>query len=67
MKKRKNNFQTITITLPNGYVYVAFRGTDNTIVGWKEDFNMSFQDLVPSQVDAVAYLENVGKSIEKNW
>ena len=64
-EKEEKQFSAITITLPNGYVYVAFRGTDNTIVGWKEDFNMSFQDLVPSQVDAVAYLENVGKKYRK--
>lgn len=60
-EKKEKQFSAITITLPNDYIYVAFRGTDNTIVGWKEDFNMSFQDLVPSQIDAVKYLENVGK------
>lgn len=43
-------------------MYVAYRGTDNTIVGWKEDFNMSFQDLVPSQIDAVKYLEDTAKN-----
>lgn len=35
----------------------AFRGTDSTLVGWKEDFNMAFSDEVPAQRDAVAYLD----------
>lgn len=35
----------------------AFRGTDATLVGWKEDFNMAFASPVPSQTDAVAFLE----------
>ena len=64
-EKEEKQFSAITITLPNEYVYVAFRGTDNTIVGWKEDFNMSFQELVPSQIDAVKYLENVAKKSRK--
>ena len=36
--------------------FVAFRGTDNSLVGWKEDFNMSFQDSVPAQGMARDYL-----------
>ena len=35
---------------------MAFRGTDGTLVGWKEDFNMSFADAVPAQLHAVEYL-----------
>ena len=34
----------------------AFRGTDATLVGWKEDFNMGFESPVPSQTEAVAFL-----------
>lgn len=36
--------------------YIAFRGTDSTFVGWKEDFNMAFQYPVPSQIAAANYL-----------
>jgi len=35
---------------------VAFRGTDSTVVGWKEDFNMAFESPVPAQTDALAFL-----------
>jgi len=36
---------------------VVFRGTDMTLVGWKESFNMSFITSIPSQKEAVSYLE----------
>lgn len=61
----EKQFSAITITLPDKTIYVAYRGTDNTIVGWKEDFNMSFQDIVPSQIDAVLYLKEVAKKYRK--
>lgn len=35
---------------------VIFRGTDNTLVGWKEDFNMSFTSPIPAQTEAVRFL-----------
>ena len=47
-----------TFLLPTGEAYVAFRGTDATLVGWKEDFNMAYQCPVPSQADAAAYLDH---------
>ena len=59
--KLEKQFSAITILLPDNTIYVSFRGTDNTIIGWKEDFNMSFSQLVPSQIDAVEYLNNVSK------
>lgn len=42
-----------------GTLYVAFRGTDNTLVGWKEDFNMAVRCPVPAQRAAAAYLRSV--------
>ena len=42
----------MTFILPDGSSYVAFRGTDSTIVGWKEDFNMTFLNPVPAQEEA---------------
>ncbi|MBT1173401.1 DUF2974 domain-containing protein [Bifidobacterium sp. MA2] len=40
-------------------LYVAFRGTDSSIVGWKEDFAMAFRRPVASQESAVRYLTDV--------
>lgn len=41
--------------------FVAFRGTDDTIVGWKEDFNLATEDFVPAQRDALEYLNSVAE------
>ena len=49
----------MTYRLPSGTLVVAFRGTDDSLVGWKEDFNMAFQYPVPAQVTAADYLARV--------
>ncbi len=46
--------------------YVAYRGTDSTFVGWKEDFNMAFLYPVPSQEEGVTYLNSVAGLISSN-
>jgi hypothetical protein len=43
--------------------FVAYRGTDTSLVGWKEDFNMSFSTVIPAQLEAVSYLEKAAKRI----
>ena len=52
-------FAALTVDLGNGCLYLSFRGTDDTIVGWKEDFNMAFLPIVPSQRLAVDYIRDV--------
>ena len=49
-------FSALCLDLPDGTTCVAFRGTDNTIVGWREDFNMAYTSRVPAQEAAVLYL-----------
>lgn len=56
-------FAAVTFLLDNGIVYIAFRGTDETIVGWKEDFNMAFLSPVPAQTYSVKYLNMVTEKI----
>ena len=50
-------FAAVTIFLEDGSAYIAFRGTDNTLTGWKEDFNMSFQSSIPAQHLALSYMQ----------
>lgn len=57
----EKQFSAITVLLPDNTAYIAFRGTDNTLIGWKEDFNMSFMKSVPAQKDAKKYLNDVSK------
>ena len=56
----EKQFAAVTFLLPDETAYVAFRGTDDTIVGWKEDFNMSYHSPIPSQLEATAYLNRAG-------
>ncbi len=52
-------FSAITFALPDKTLFVAYRGTDDTLVGWKENFNMSFASPVPAQVSALDYLIDI--------
>lgn len=55
--EEETQFAAITYLLNDGSAFLTFRGTDKTLVGWKEDFNMSFQESVPAQRLAKVYLE----------
>lgn len=65
-KETEEQFAAMTFLLSNGQIYVAYRGTDATLVGWKEDFNLSFQCPVPSQETARAYLEEVASHFDSD-
>ena len=56
-------FSATTFILPDGNACVSFRGTDSTITGWRENFNMLYNDTVPAQISAVKYLNNVARKI----
>ena len=49
-------FSAVTADLPDGTCFIAFRGTDSTLVGWREDFRMAYESPVPAQEEAVRYL-----------
>ena len=53
-------FGAISVLLPGQNLFVAYQGTDDTLVGWKEDFMMSYECPVPAQLSAVNYLNEVG-------
>ena len=54
-------FSSVTIELPGNRHYLSFRGTDDTINGWKEDLLMTFEKTIPSQIDALEYTHLVAK------
>jgi len=54
-------FGAMTVLTGDGWALVVYRGTDATLVGWKEDFNMAFADEVPAQREAAAYLEEAAR------
>ncbi len=57
----QKQFAAVTYLLDEETAYIAYRGTDSTIVGWKEDFNMAFIYPVPAQEEGVSYLNAVAK------
>lgn len=57
--EQEKQFSAITVLMPDDTIFVSYRGTDNTIVGWKEDFNMSFKSHIASQISAKKYLETI--------
>ena len=58
-EKIEMQFCALSFRLSDDSLFVAFRGTDDTIVGWKEDFNMTFMSHVPAQERAAKYLNHV--------
>ena len=54
-------FSAVTFCMSDGTAIVTYRGTDDTLVGWKEDMNMCFLPVVPAQLKAVEYLESIAK------
>ena len=57
--EQETQFAAVTFLLDDGSAFLAFRGTDYSLVGWKEDFNMSFQQTVPAQRLALQYVRDV--------
>ena len=60
-------FAAVTMLLPGGTLAVAFRGTDDSLVGWKEDFNMAFRYPVPAQHAACEYVCAVARCGAARW
>lgn len=58
-EEKHMQFGALTFLLDDGSIFVAFRGTDDTLVGWKEDMMMGFHYPVPAQTRATEYLEQV--------
>ncbi|WP_461215702.1 Mbeg1-like protein [Lacticaseibacillus sp. GG6-2] len=56
---RQQEFSAVTWQLDRDTYYLAFRGTRATFVDWKEDFNMTFLEVIPSQHAALAYLQGI--------
>jgi hypothetical protein len=62
---KEMQFSALTFLSQNCPSYIAYRGTDVMLVGWKEDFNMIFNDAIPAQLEAVAYINAMSAIIKK--
>lgn len=63
--EEQSQFSVVCVALPDQSIYVAFSGTDNTIIGWRENFNMGYLSETPGQIKAVAYLNRVAETTTK--
>lgn len=59
-EKKVEQFAALTCIIGNK-AYVIYRGTDDTFVGWQEDFNILCVDKIPSRIDAMTYLKGVAE------
>ncbi len=62
----QTQFSAIKIQLENGINFVAFRGTDDSLVGWKEDFEISFE-TTSAQKQAKEYLNQIMQADNENY
>ena len=65
--EKESQFSAVVCGMPEGLSYVVFRGTDENIVGWKEDLNLAFSEPVPGQLYSVPYLERAARTIEGSF
>lgn len=62
---RQTQFAAMAFVHKKEFAYVGFRGTDASLTGWREDFNMAYDAPVPAQEHAVRYLEAVAPRLPK--
>ena len=65
-KEEEMQFFAVTVLMPDNTIFLSYRGTDDTLVGWKEDFNMSFKSHIASQLDSVKYINDIAKKYQNN-
>ncbi|MBO4515477.1 MAG: DUF2974 domain-containing protein [Lachnospiraceae bacterium] len=66
-KDWETQFSAVTIFLEDGGTYVAFRGTDESLVGWREDCNMALHGPIPAQQCALKYLKRVAEKVSGSF
>lgn len=61
----ERQFAAALFTLPDGnYHQIVFRGTDDTLIGWKEDFKLTYMREIPSHRSAIRYLKHLLPHLE---
>ena len=59
--EKAEQFAALTIETGDGLLYLSFRGTDDTLAGWKEDFLLACLPEIPAQKMAVQYVRDVAR------
>lgn len=62
---RQTQFAATTFVYRKEFAYIGFRGTDASVIGWRENFNMAYSTPVPAQEQAGRYLEAVAPHLPR--
>ena len=65
-ENRDIQFSAAAFDIQNVGTVIAYRGTDEALVGWKEDFMMSYETPVPAQTSALEYLKRIAEQCSGN-
>ncbi len=57
-EKSEEQFAAAVFSSGDGKGYVIFRGTDESLTGWKEDLNLAYEDEIPSERKALEFLSS---------
>lgn len=63
-RQKNEQFAAVTFVLPDGQAVISFRGTDDTVVGWRENFNLGYMPEIPSHVQALSYADQACKALK---
>ena len=61
VEEEQKQFSAITLHVGNSLHYVSYCGTDYSLYAWKENFNLSFMDKIPAQIEAKKYFDEIAK------
>lgn len=60
-KELVKQFAAMALLLEDGRIVITYRGTDDSLIGWHEDFLMLCEKTVPAQESSVRFLEHVAQ------
>lgn len=58
-ERKQEQFAALCVQYGKKWSICVYRGTDNTLVGWKEDFNMTYMEVIPAQAHALTYAQTI--------
>ena len=64
--RRGIQFSATAFEIPGVGMMIGYRGTDSSLIGWKEDFMLGYETPVPAQLAALDYLKRAAEEIPGN-
>ena len=64
-EKRSIQFAAVTFVSPGNFAYVAYRGTDVSFAGWRENFETAYAAPTQAQDMAAEYLELAARHVPR--